>query len=135
MTSGVATCCSCSPAKSFPSTADVEREAAVLDESALTGEALPVEHEAGDAIRSGVVNAGGPFDLRATTSASESTYSGIVRLVSEAAASTAPFVRLADRYAGVFLAAQPRARRARPGRSRATSSARSRCWSSPPRAR
>ena len=57
----------------------------------------------GDAVRSGVVNAGGPFDLRATTSAAESTYAGIVRLVSEAEASSAPFVRLADRYAAVFL--------------------------------
>ena len=49
------------------------------------------------------MNAGGPFDLRATTSAAESTYAGIVRLVSEAEASSAPFVRLADRYAAVFL--------------------------------
>ena len=81
----------------------VESNTAVLDESALTGEPLPVTRDAGDAVRSGVVNAGGPFDLRATTSAAESTYAGIVRLVSEAEASSAPFVRLADRYAGVFL--------------------------------
>ena len=58
--------------------------AAVLDESALTGEALPVQHGRGDALRSGTVNAAGPFDLRATTSAADSTYAGIVRLVSEA---------------------------------------------------
>jgi heavy metal translocating P-type ATPase len=81
----------------------VESSAAVLDESALTGEPLPVNRATGEAVRSGVVNAGGPFDLRATTSAAESTYAGIVRLVSEAEASSAPFVRLADRYAGVFL--------------------------------
>ncbi len=54
-------------------------------------------------MRSGVVNAGGPFDLRATASAADSTYAGIVRLVSEAEASQAPFVRLADRYAVWFL--------------------------------
>ncbi len=77
---------------------------AVLDESALTGEALPVERGSGDPVRSGVVNAGRPFDLRATTRAADSTYAGIVRLVSEAESSPAPFVRLADRYALWFLA-------------------------------
>jgi len=76
---------------------------AILDESALTGEALPVEHVPGDTVRSGTLNAAGPFDLRATTSAAESTYAGIVRLVSEAENSQAPFVRLADRYALWFL--------------------------------
>jgi len=76
---------------------------AVLDESALTGEALPVEREVGDPVRSGVVNAGRPFDLRATTRASDSTYAGIVHLVSQAEAAPVPFVRLADRYALWFL--------------------------------
>jgi len=77
--------------------------AAVLDESALTGEAMPAEHIRGDLVRSGTVNAGGPFDLRARDTAAESTYAGIVRLVSEAEKSQAPFVRLADRYAMWFL--------------------------------
>ena len=76
---------------------------AVLDESALTGEALPVEHVQGDTLRSGTLNAAGPFDLRATSSAADSTYAGIVRLVSEAESAQAPFVRLADRYAMWFL--------------------------------
>ena len=77
--------------------------AAVLDESALTGEALPVEHVQGDTLRSGTLNAAGPFDLRASSSAADSTYAGIVRLVSEAESTQAPFVRLADRYAMWFL--------------------------------
>jgi heavy metal translocating P-type ATPase len=76
---------------------------AVVDESALTGEAMPVEHTRGDSIHSGVVNLGSPFDMRATTTAEASTYAGIVRLVREAQASKAPFVRLADRYAMWFL--------------------------------
>ena len=59
---------------------------AVLDESALTGEALPVEHVQGDTLRSGTLNAAGPFDLRASSSAADSTHAGIVRLVSEAEA-------------------------------------------------
>src|SRR5664280_1225128 len=77
---------------------------AVLDESALTGEPLPVERSLGDRVRSGVVNAGSPLDLRATTSAADSTYAGVVRLVTEAERSQAPVVRLADRYALGFLA-------------------------------
>jgi heavy metal translocating P-type ATPase len=91
------------PGEVVPVDGLLEATLAVLDESALTGESLPVERRAGDAIRSGVVNAGNPFDLRATTSATDSTYAGIVRLVAEAEASSAPFVRLADRYAGLFL--------------------------------
>jgi heavy metal translocating P-type ATPase len=76
---------------------------AVLDESALTGEPVPVERAAGEPVRSGVVNAGDPFDLAATARAADSTYAGIVRLVAEAENSQAPFVRLADRYALWFL--------------------------------
>jgi cation transport ATPase len=76
---------------------------AVLDEAALTGEALPVRRPSGDRVRSGTVNAGDPFDLVATASAEESTYAGIVRLVQAAQAQKAPFVRLADRYALLFV--------------------------------
>ena len=76
---------------------------AVLDESALTGEAMPVERPRGDRVRSGVINLGGPFDMRAVATAADSTYAGIVRLVSEAQRSKAPFVRLADRFGLWFL--------------------------------
>jgi heavy metal translocating P-type ATPase len=76
---------------------------AVLDESALTGEPLPVERRSGDDVRSGVVNAGAPFELLATTTAAASTYAGLVRLVEQAQASSAPFVRLADRLAALFV--------------------------------
>ena len=76
---------------------------AVLDESALTGESRPVERDAGDGVRSGAVNAGPAFDLRAIATAEGSTYAGIVRLVAEAGAQKAPFVRLADRYALIFI--------------------------------
>ncbi|HSN02812.1 MAG TPA: heavy metal translocating P-type ATPase [Acidimicrobiales bacterium] len=82
----------------------ITSDAATLDESALTGEPLPVERERGEWIRSGIVNAGAPIEMRATAVAADSTFSGIVRLVAEAESSQAPSVRLADRYALVFLA-------------------------------
>jgi heavy metal translocating P-type ATPase len=77
---------------------------AVLDQSALTGEALPVQLGVGQAIMSGSTNVGEAFDLTATRRAEESTYAGIVRLVEAAQRSRAPMSRLADRYAIVFLA-------------------------------
>ena len=76
---------------------------AVLDESALTGEPLQVERAVGEPVRSGVVNAGSAFELRATATADQSTYAGIVRLAQRANADNAPIVRLADRYAAWFL--------------------------------
>jgi heavy metal translocating P-type ATPase len=75
----------------------------VFDESALTGEPLPVERNLDDPVRSGVVNAGSAVELVATTTAAESTYAGLVRLVEQAAATSAPFVRLADRLAAYFV--------------------------------
>ncbi len=93
------------PGEVVPVDGHVDASSAVIDESALTGESLPVERVAGDLVRSGTVNAGGPFQLRAITTAANSTYAGIVRLVSTAEASSAPTVRLADRYAGGFLVA------------------------------
>ena len=75
----------------------------VLDEAALTGESFPVERPAGDEVRSGVVNAGSPIDLVATSVAAQSTYAGVVRLVEQAQASSAPFVRAADRFAIIFV--------------------------------
>lgn len=77
--------------------------AGILDESALTGESLPVERLVGDDVRSGAVNAGAPIDLLATAAAADSTYAGVVRLVEQAQAASAPFVRTADRFAVFFV--------------------------------
>jgi heavy metal translocating P-type ATPase len=82
----------------------VESEGAVVDEAALTGEPLPVTLPRGGQVRSGSTNAGAAMDVRATRPASESAYAAIVRLVREAEAQRAPFVRMADRYAILFLA-------------------------------
>jgi len=62
-----------------------------------------VERIIGDDVRSGVVNAGQPIDLLATATAAASTYAGVVRLVEQAQASSAPFVRVADRFAILFV--------------------------------
>ena len=76
---------------------------ASFDESALTGEPLPRERFAGDEVPSGVVNAGDPVELIATTTAESSTYAALVRLVDNAKAHSAPGVRLANRYALWFV--------------------------------
>ena len=76
---------------------------AILDESALTGEFVHSDYRTGQAVRSGAVNAGGAVEIRATASADESTYAGIVRMAQQAAAESAPVVRLADRVAAWFL--------------------------------
>ncbi len=81
----------------------VQSDEAVIDESALTGESLPVTHARGAVARSGAANAGAAFELRATRLASESAYANLVRLVRAAETQRAPFIRLADRYAALFL--------------------------------
>ncbi len=78
-------------------------EVATLDESALTGESRLVEREIGDAVSSGGVNAGAPFLMQALATAEASTYAGIIRLVESAQERKSPFVRMADRYAALFV--------------------------------
>ena len=87
-----------------PVDGNVAEGVAVLDQSALTGEALPVQHHGGEAVLSGTTNVGDAFDLTAVRLAAESTYAGVVRLVEAAQRSRAPMTRLADRFAIVFLA-------------------------------
>ncbi len=82
----------------------VAGSAATLDQSALTGESLPVGIAIGGDAMSGATNAGAAFDLIAARPAAESTYAAIVRLVEAAARDKARIVRLADRYALAFLA-------------------------------
>jgi heavy metal translocating P-type ATPase len=91
------------PGEVVPVDGTVAGDPAVLDESALTGESRLMTREASDLVNSGTVNAGAPFDLVASATAADSTYAGIVRLVEEAQSSKAPFVRLADRFALLFV--------------------------------
>jgi heavy metal translocating P-type ATPase len=82
----------------------VDSDRAIVDQSTLTGESMPVLLGRGQEVLSGSTNAGEAFDLRAARVAAESTYAGIVRLVQEAQRSKAPMSRLADRYSLIFLA-------------------------------
>jgi heavy metal translocating P-type ATPase len=90
------------PSEVVPVDGVLESEAATFDESSLTGESLPVDRASGEAVLSGSVNGTAAALLRATASAADSQFSQIVALVRDAAASRAPVVRLADRYAVPF---------------------------------
>ncbi|MBB6469787.1 heavy metal translocating P-type ATPase [Aminobacter lissarensis] len=74
-----------------------------IDESAITGEPFPMVCKRGDALRSGTVNAGEMFHMRASALAGQSTYAGIVRMVEAAQTARAPFIRMADRFALILL--------------------------------
>ncbi|MDT2726056.1 heavy metal translocating P-type ATPase [Lactococcus formosensis] len=77
-------------------------EAAILDESSVTGETKPNELQQGDEILSGAINGSSSIEIRTSVAASESQFQKIVALVREAEATPANFVRLADRYAVPF---------------------------------
>jgi cation transport ATPase len=85
-----------------PADGVLDDEEAVIDESALTGEALPVVHRRGHAVRSGTVSTA-TTRIRVTRRAADSSYAAIVRLAQDAERQRAPFVRMADRYAAFFL--------------------------------
>lgn len=76
---------------------------AAVDESAITGESLPVEKGPGDAVTSATVTSSGYLELRATRVGGDTTLSQIIRLMEEAASSKAPISRLADRISGIFV--------------------------------
>jgi heavy metal translocating P-type ATPase len=87
----------------IPADGSVAGERAVVDESVLTGEPLPLACHRGDPVRSGTVNAGDAFEAVVVRPSAESAYAALVRLVRAAESEEAPFARLADRYAGIFL--------------------------------
>jgi heavy metal translocating P-type ATPase len=90
------------PGELVPVDAILVEGQASLDEASLTGESLPQSKQVGDQILSGSINLDGSITARATASAEDSQYQQIVKLVRGAAASQAPFVRLADRYSLPF---------------------------------
>jgi heavy metal translocating P-type ATPase len=91
------------PGEVLPVDGWVSSESAAIDDSALTGEPLQVRYVRGEAVRSGSVNAGAVLEMRAGATAADSTYAGIVRLAKQAAAESAPVVRIADAVAAWFV--------------------------------
>ncbi|MFJ5956410.1 heavy metal translocating P-type ATPase [Paenarthrobacter sp. NPDC092416] len=90
------------PAEIVPVDGTLVSDVGTFDESALTGESLPAERVEGDLLLSGSINGADAVRMKATATAADSQYSQIVALVQEAAASRAPTVRLADKYAVPF---------------------------------
>ena len=87
----------------IPVDGQITSPSASLDESAVTGEPIPVTRRAGEAARSGAINAGETFEMRASATAGESTYAGIIKMVTAAQTAKAPFIRMADRFALLLL--------------------------------
>ncbi len=88
---------------SVPCDGEVVEGTCTVDQSALTGESLPVEKNVGDKLMSASVTAGGFVKCRCERAESESTLSRMIALVEEAASSKAPIARLADRISGIFV--------------------------------
>ena len=91
------------PGESIPVDGVVLEGSSAVDESALTGESIPVEKTAGDTVNAATVNRTGSFTFRATRVGAETSLAKIIQLVEDANATKAPIARLADKVAGVFV--------------------------------
>lgn len=89
--------------QSVPVDGEIEEGSAYLDESAITGESMPVEKHKGDTVIGATVSKNGYFVMKAARVGDDTTLSQIIRLVEEAGASKAPIAKLADQVAGVFV--------------------------------
>ena len=91
------------PGESIPVDGVVLEGASAVDESALTGESIPVEKTAGDTVNAATVNRTGSFTFRATRVGADTSLAKIIQLVEDANATKAPIARMADKVAGVFV--------------------------------
>ncbi|WP_318606755.1 heavy metal translocating P-type ATPase [Mitsuokella jalaludinii] len=93
------------PGERIPADGVVLSGTTSVDESAITGEPIPVEKQAGDKVTSATINKQGSIHFRAERVGEDTTISQIIRLVDEASASKAPIARTADKIAGIFVPA------------------------------
>ncbi len=91
------------PGESIPVDGVVLEGTSAVDESALTGESIPVEKAAGDTVNAATVNRTGSFTFRATRVGADTSLAKIIQLVEDANATKAPIARMADKVAGVFV--------------------------------
>ena len=93
------------PGETVPVDGVVDSGESAVDESALTGESVPVDKVPGDTVSAATINRSGYITCRATRVGEDTTLSQIIRMVSDAAATKAPIARIADRVSGVFVPA------------------------------
>ena len=93
------------PGETIPVDGVVEEGSSAVNEAALTGESIPVDKAAGDAVSAATLNQSGFLRCRASRVGEDTTLSQIIRMVSDAAATKAPIAKVADRVSGVFVPA------------------------------
>ena len=95
------------PGEKIPTDGVIESGESAIDESMLTGEAVPVDRFPGDAVLGATVNQSGRLVVRTTSVGADTALAGIVRMVEAAQGSKAEIQRLADRISAVFVPASP----------------------------
>ncbi|MCQ2531724.1 MAG: cadmium-translocating P-type ATPase [Saccharofermentans sp.] len=93
------------PGESFPVDGDIIEGTTSADESALTGESMPVDKTVGDSVSAATINTTGYVKIRATKVGGDTAFSKIVQMVTDASSSKAPIARIADKVSGVFVPA------------------------------
>lgn len=91
------------PGAQIPVDGIVQSGSGAVNESALTGESIPVDKQAGDTVSAGTINQSGYLECEATRIGEDTTLSQIIRMVGDAAATKAPIAKIADKVSGIFV--------------------------------